>query len=195
MRAHRAERCRPPRDRCLRARTGSPGLGAGAKNDRRHRRRVHQRRPGAQPRDAQLHDGRLPLVAAGATRTLDPSSSFEFMNPSELWGHILTPSDRKPERLPDGSFYQVIRNQGKFNTKLPLHRYPFDTQILAVELRRPEPRRERAGLRARRGSDRDEPEHDASRLQARRAEPAGRRLSVRNQLRGRWPGRRVLPGA
>ena len=34
--------------------------------------------------------------------------------------------------LPDGTLYQVIRNQGKFNTKLPLERYPFDTQHLTM---------------------------------------------------------------
>jgi hypothetical protein len=65
---------------------------------------------------------------------IDPSRSFEFMNAFELWGHILTYATDKPERLPDGTYYQVLRNQGKFNTKLPLERYPFDTQHLVVEL-------------------------------------------------------------
>lgn len=64
---------------------------------------------------------------------IDPSTTLEFMNPTELWGHILTKSSEEPEKLPDGSFYQLLRNQGKFNTKLPLHRYPFDTQKLTVE--------------------------------------------------------------
>lgn len=63
---------------------------------------------------------------------IDPSSNFEFMNAFELWGHILTTEYDEPTRLPDGSLYQVIRNQGKFNTKLPLERYPFDTQHLTV---------------------------------------------------------------
>jgi hypothetical protein len=65
---------------------------------------------------------------------IDPSRSFEFMNAFELWGHILTYETDKPETLPDGSQYQVLRNQGKFNSKLPLQRYPFDTQDLVVAL-------------------------------------------------------------
>lgn len=36
--------------------------------------------------------------------------------------------------MPDGSQYQVLRNQGKFNAKLPLQRYPFDTQDLVVAI-------------------------------------------------------------
>jgi hypothetical protein len=58
--------------------------------------------------------------------------SFEFLNAFELWGHTLTHETSKPERLPDGTYYQVVRNQGKFNTKLPLGRYPFDEQSLRV---------------------------------------------------------------
>ena len=64
---------------------------------------------------------------------IDPSRSFEFLNAFELWGHILSYETAKPERLPDGSYYQVIRNQGKFNTKLPLEQYPFDTQHLLID--------------------------------------------------------------
>ncbi len=64
---------------------------------------------------------------------IDPSRTFEFMNAFELWGHILTWETEEPEVLPDGTLYQVLRNQGKFNTKLPLERYPFDTQHLLVE--------------------------------------------------------------
>ncbi len=65
---------------------------------------------------------------------IDPSRSFEFLNAFELWGHILTYSTGKPERLPNGDYYQVLRNQGKFNNKLPLERYPFDTQHLIVNI-------------------------------------------------------------
>ena len=65
---------------------------------------------------------------------IDPSRSFEFMNAFELWGHILTYATEEPEKLPDGTLYQVVRNQGKFNAKLPLGRYPFDSQDLVVAL-------------------------------------------------------------
>ncbi len=65
---------------------------------------------------------------------LDPPRSFEFMNAFELWGHILTYETPEPEVLDDGTLYQVLRIQGKFNTKLPLEEYPFDTQHLKVEI-------------------------------------------------------------
>ena len=42
---------------------------------------------------------------------IDPSRSFEFLNAFELWGHILSYESEEPERLPDGSYYQVLRNQ------------------------------------------------------------------------------------
>jgi hypothetical protein len=66
--------------------------------------------------------------------TIDPSRTFEFLNPFELWGHIRKYAGVNPEVLPDGSLYQVVHVQGKFNTKLPLERYPFDTQNLLVTL-------------------------------------------------------------
>lgn len=65
---------------------------------------------------------------------INPAKSFEFLNAFELWGHIMTTEYSHPVVLPDGTRYQVIRNQGKFNTKLPLEDYPFDTQHLRVVL-------------------------------------------------------------
>lgn len=64
---------------------------------------------------------------------VNPSASVEFMNSFQLWGHILTPLSEEPEQLPDGSYYMALRNQGQFNTKLPLEHYPFDRQQLTVE--------------------------------------------------------------
>jgi hypothetical protein len=64
----------------------------------------------------------------------DPSNTFEFMNAFELWGHILTHETGTPQRLPNGDYLKVVRNQGKFNAKLPLGKYPFDTQNLLVEM-------------------------------------------------------------
>jgi hypothetical protein len=65
---------------------------------------------------------------------IDPSRTFEFLNPFELWGHIRKYSGVKPETLPSGEQYSVVHVQGKFNAKLPLERYPFDTQNLTVAL-------------------------------------------------------------
>jgi hypothetical protein len=65
---------------------------------------------------------------------IDPSRTFEFLNPFELWGHIRKYAGVKPEVLPTGEQYSVVHVQGKFNAKLPLERYPFDTQNLVVAL-------------------------------------------------------------
>jgi hypothetical protein len=61
---------------------------------------------------------------------IDPSSTFEFVNASELWGHMVMPLLDEPEEMPDGSLYQVVRVQGRFSTKMPLQNYPFDRQTI-----------------------------------------------------------------
>lgn len=63
---------------------------------------------------------------------LDPATSMEFLNPFEQWGLMVTPNYEEPLELEDGSFYQVLRVQGKFSKKLPLYNYPFDRQTLVV---------------------------------------------------------------
>jgi len=67
----------------------------------------------------------------------DPAANVEFNNPNELWGHARTSAYEKPERLPDGSYYQVLRAQGRFSRKLSLEQYPFDRQVLAIEFEDP----------------------------------------------------------
>ncbi len=64
---------------------------------------------------------------------VNPQATLEFMNPFQLWGHINTPLYEAPQDLPDGWKYTAIRYQGQFNSKLPLEKYPFDTQNLIVE--------------------------------------------------------------
>lgn len=64
---------------------------------------------------------------------MNPSATLEYMNPFELWGHMPTPLYEEPQDLPDGSKYMAFRYQGKFNSKLPLEKYPFDVQNLIVE--------------------------------------------------------------
>jgi hypothetical protein len=65
---------------------------------------------------------------------LDPPSTMEFVNPFELWGHTKTMEFPKPQLLSTGDQYQVIRNLGRFSTKLALYDYPFDRQTLVVEI-------------------------------------------------------------
>jgi hypothetical protein len=64
---------------------------------------------------------------------INPAAKLEYMNPFQLWGHIPTPLYEEPQTLPDGSKYMAIRYQGQFNSKLPLEKYPFDTQNLIVQ--------------------------------------------------------------
>lgn len=61
-----------------------------------------------------------------------PASTVEFVNPSELWGHVQSTSYEEPVELPGGERYQVLRVQGRFSRKLPLYNYPFDRQTLRV---------------------------------------------------------------
>jgi hypothetical protein len=65
---------------------------------------------------------------------LDPAATFEFINPFELWGHSKTTSYSKPEKLPTGELYQVLRVNGRFSHKFNLANYPFDKQVLDVKI-------------------------------------------------------------
>lgn len=62
-----------------------------------------------------------------------PATTVEFVNPSELWGHVQASSYEEPVVLPSGERYQVVRFQGRFSQKLPLYNYPFDRQTLTVK--------------------------------------------------------------
>jgi hypothetical protein len=63
---------------------------------------------------------------------INPSESAEFMNTFAPADHVHTPVYDKPQKMPDGSLYNVFRHQGRFNAKFPLQHYPFDRQYLAV---------------------------------------------------------------
>jgi hypothetical protein len=65
---------------------------------------------------------------------LDPVSTMEFINPFQSWGLIATPQYEEPQEMPDGSLYNSLHIQGQFNTKLPLDKYPFDSQELIVQI-------------------------------------------------------------
>ncbi len=63
---------------------------------------------------------------------LDPSKSMEFMNRYAPADHERDAGYEEPQKMPDGSLYAIVRNQGRFSTKLILERYPFDRQELKV---------------------------------------------------------------
>lgn len=63
---------------------------------------------------------------------INPALTMELMNPFQVWGHVISRQSDEPTVMPDGSLYIFSRYQGEFNSKLPLERYPFDTQNLSV---------------------------------------------------------------
>jgi hypothetical protein len=63
---------------------------------------------------------------------LDPPKTMEFMNRYASGDNVREPLYDKPKEMPDGSFYSIIRYQGRFSTKFGLEKYPFDTQSLTV---------------------------------------------------------------
>ncbi len=65
---------------------------------------------------------------------LNPSKSFEFMNRYAPDDHVKSDLYETPQKMPDGSLYAIIRNQGRFSTKFHLETYPFDTQTLSIEV-------------------------------------------------------------
>lgn len=65
--------------------------------------------------------------------SIDPATTFEFINATESWGHTKALDYEKAIKLPNGELYQVVHAQGKFSRKLPLFNYPFDKQLLGLE--------------------------------------------------------------
>lgn len=60
-----------------------------------------------------------------------PNKSFEFMNLHDPEAHIQTDLYEEPEVMEaDSSLYNAIRHQGAFSSKMPLSKYPFDSQVL-----------------------------------------------------------------
>jgi len=64
----------------------------------------------------------------------NPANTFEFMNSYDQWGHTAKTTYTEPEKLPSGEFYQVVRVQGRFSKKFELMNYPFDRQLLVVDI-------------------------------------------------------------
>jgi hypothetical protein len=65
---------------------------------------------------------------------IDPTEKAEFMNGVEDWGMTKVPAYDTPKRLADGSFYQMIRVEGRFRENFEFERYPLDQQRLGVVL-------------------------------------------------------------
>ncbi len=62
----------------------------------------------------------------------NPVKGMEFMNRFTPTDHQRDTLLEKPKAMPDGSFYGIIREQGRFSAKFRLERYPYDEQVLKV---------------------------------------------------------------
>ena len=62
----------------------------------------------------------------------DPSKSMEFMNRYASDDNLREQLYEKPEPMPDGNLYSIIRYQGRFSTAFALESYPLDRQFLTV---------------------------------------------------------------
>ncbi len=65
---------------------------------------------------------------------IDPIANLEFTNGVEDWGMTQVPGYENPEKLADGSQYQIVRVEGRFVQPFVLTRYPLDEQRLAITM-------------------------------------------------------------
>lgn len=64
---------------------------------------------------------------------IDPSASFEVMNPFGFDGVVVERLAEEPEDMPDGSKYAAFRIRGLWISKMNLREYPFDVQNLLLQ--------------------------------------------------------------
>ncbi len=62
----------------------------------------------------------------------NPVKSMEFMNRYNPTDHQRDTLLDEPKKMPDGSLYGIIREQGRFASKFRLEKYPFDAQSLKI---------------------------------------------------------------
>jgi hypothetical protein len=86
--------------------------------------------------DMRNHSYRLDMYVWFRWRdpSLRPWETAEFMNAFDPADHVRTPAYDVPQVMPDGSLHMVIRQQGKFSNKFPMHKFPFDRQLLVAAM-------------------------------------------------------------
>ena len=65
---------------------------------------------------------------------IDPTKTIEFINMVEDWGGKLSFLQPAPKREPDGSLYQILKLEGRFNHAFYLSDYPLDRQLLSIRI-------------------------------------------------------------
>lgn len=63
---------------------------------------------------------------------IDPTGTLEFTNMVEEWGKQQENLLEEPKVLADGSFYQIMRIEGRFVQPFSLSNYPLDKQSLSI---------------------------------------------------------------
>jgi len=63
---------------------------------------------------------------------IDPTASLEFTNMVDEWGKQQEALQEKPKQLADGSYYQIMRVEGRFVQPFNLASYPLDRQRLSI---------------------------------------------------------------
>ena len=63
---------------------------------------------------------------------IDPTASFELTNAVDLSDLTKSKFYETPERLPDGSLYQIFTIEGRFHQHFRLHDFPLDRQALSI---------------------------------------------------------------
>ncbi|BAQ60354.1 hypothetical protein GM3708_760 [Geminocystis sp. NIES-3708] len=65
---------------------------------------------------------------------INPIENLELSNGVEDWGTTLVPVYEQIQKLPDGSFYQALRIEGRFTQPLSFENYPLDREKLDILL-------------------------------------------------------------
>lgn len=65
---------------------------------------------------------------------LDPIADLEFVNAVEDWGMTQKRGYEKPQKLKDGSLYQILRVEGRFFQPFVLTKFPLDRQQLGITI-------------------------------------------------------------
>ena len=68
------------------------------------------------------------------SKTINPAENVDIINSFDSWGTVVRPLAVDQKTLSDGSQYRVSHFQGRYNTVLPLQKYPFSVEDLRVVL-------------------------------------------------------------
>ena len=63
-----------------------------------------------------------------------PQENIDLINSFDSWGTVVRPLSVNQRVLPDGSNYRLAHYQGRYNSTLPLQKYPFSVENLTVVL-------------------------------------------------------------